>query len=93
MTPKSGTSGRTANPASFCSAALHAALPARSAAENVAGKWRSRAGFHSSMSMPFRIPIRSELRDDRTPSSPLPYADVWISRAYVGLTVDSSVLW
>jgi len=45
------------------------------------------AGFQTEWSTPFRIPESTALRCAMTASRPQPNSGVWISRAYVGLTV------
>ena len=66
----------------FCKARLHSALPCSRVSRSYrAGSSGSPAGFHSSASIPFRIPTRSVPRDVSTPSSPHPYSGVVISRA------------
>jgi hypothetical protein len=47
----------------------------------------SLAGFQCAASMPFRMPLSRSARARSTPSRPTPAASVWISSAYVGLTV------
>mmetsp|Transcript_21350 Transcript_21350/g.52991 ORF Transcript_21350/g.52991 Transcript_21350/m.52991 type:complete len:262 (-) Transcript_21350:429-1214(-) len=92
MNPSSGTSSRTSNPSSRCSARLHSSFPARSVTSNGASQNLSAAGFHSSVSMPFTTPSRRCRRAASSSSSPLPPTSVMISSAYPWLTVSTRSL-
>ena len=60
----------TGSPNCCSSARLDSAFASRCSASNGAGRNRSRAGSHSSISIPLRIPINALVRDRMTPSKP-----------------------
>jgi hypothetical protein len=49
---------RCSRPISACSAALLRPCPRAGAGRSLCARWRSRAGFHSRVSMPLRMPER-----------------------------------
>ena len=63
--------------------ACSSSLPAIAARRSSPRSSGSVAGFHSSASMPFRMPWNLSDTARSTPSSPAPCSGVWISRAYV----------
>ena len=69
---QSGRVGSSTSPSSRWSAALHAALPARSSAEKLAAMPESVLGSYSCVSMPFRIPCSFQARSRKISSRPSP---------------------
>ena len=82
-----GASAHTSSPASRCSAALHAAFPARSSGPKFAAIPFAVRGSIVSTSMPLSTPRSFPSHRRTTLSSPQAYAGSSSCPPYVGLTV------